>query len=69
MLAAKHKIQIFVFNAASQKLADFLDELQKLAKALFGVAAQAITEQLIYAKKASTSEYFIKSGPLGERHV
>ena len=39
-----------VFNPANQKLNDFLDELQKLAKDAFGVAAQTIIEQFIYAK-------------------
>ena len=47
---AKHKFQRLVFNPANQKLIDFLDELQKLAKNAFGVAAQAIIEQFIYAK-------------------
>ena len=50
MTTAKHKFQQLVFNPANQKLIDFLDELQKLAKDAFGVAAQAITEQFIYAK-------------------
>ena len=39
MATAKHKIQRLVFNPADQKLYDFLDELQKLAKDAFGVAA------------------------------
>ena len=47
MATAKHKFQRLVFNPANQKLIDFLDELQKLA---FGVAAQAIIEQFIYAE-------------------
>ena len=47
---AKHKFQRLVFNPANHKLIDFLDELQKLAKDAFGVAAQAIIEQFIYAK-------------------
>ena len=47
---AKHKFQRLVFNPANQKLIDFLDELQKMAKDAFGVAAQAIIEQFIYAK-------------------
>ena len=34
-------------NPANQKLIDFLDEIQKLAKDTFGIAAQAIIEQLI----------------------
>ena len=50
MATAKHKFQQLVFNRANQKLIDFLDELQKLAKDAFGVAAQAIIEQFIYAK-------------------
>ena len=50
MATAKHKFQRLVFNPANQMLTDFLDELQKLAKDAFGVAAQAIIEQFIYAK-------------------
>ena len=50
MATAKHKFQRLAFNPANQKLIDFLDELQKLAKDAFGVAAQAIIEQFIYAK-------------------
>ena len=50
MDTAKHKFQRLVSNPANQNLSDFLDELQKLAKDAFGVAAQAIIEQLIYAK-------------------
>ena len=50
MATAKHKFQGLVFNPANQKLIDFLDELQKLAKDAFGVAPQAIIEQFIYAK-------------------
>ena len=50
MATAKHKFQRLVFNPANQKLIDFLDELQKLAKDAFGVAAQAVIEQFIYAK-------------------
>ena len=50
MATAKHKFQRLVFNPANQKVIDFLDELQKLAKDAFGVAAQAIIEQFIYAK-------------------
>ena len=50
MATAKHKFQQLVFNPANQKLIDFLDELQKLAQDAFGVAAQAIIDQFIYAK-------------------
>ena len=50
MATAKHKFQKLVFNPANQNLVDFLDELQKLAKDAFGIAAHAIIEQFIYAK-------------------
>ena len=50
MATAKHKFQKLVFNPANQKSVDFLDELQKLAKDAFGIAAHAIIEQFIYAK-------------------
>ena len=50
MATAKHKFQKLVFNPANQKLVDFLDELQKLAKDAFGIAAHAIIDQFIYAK-------------------
>ena len=50
MAAAKHNFQRLAFNPAIQKLIDFLDELQNLAKNAFGVAAQAIIEQFMYAK-------------------
>ena len=50
MATAKHKFQKLVFNPTNQKLVDFLDELQKLAKDAFGLAAHAIIEQFIYAK-------------------
>ena len=43
-------LQKLVFNPANQKVVDFLDELQKLAKDAFGIAAHAIIEQFIYAK-------------------
>ena len=50
MATAKHKFQRLVFNPANKKLIDFLDELQKIAKDAFGVAAQEIIKQFIYAK-------------------
>ena len=46
MATAKHKFQQLIFNTANQKLIDILDELQKLAKDAFGVAAQAIKQSL-----------------------
>ena len=67
MAIAKHKFQKLVFNSANQKLVDFLDALQKLAKDAFGIAAHAITEQFIYAKmpphlKKSINQAHLESG-------
>ena len=50
MATANHKFQKLVFNPANQKLVDFLDGLQKLAKDALGKAAHAIIEQFMYAK-------------------
>ena len=50
MATAKHKFWKLVFNPANQKLVDFLDEFQKLAKDTFGIAAHAILEQFLYAE-------------------
>ena len=50
MATAKHNFQKLVFNPAHQKLVDFLDELQKLAKDAFGRDDHAIIEQFVYAK-------------------
>ena len=50
MSTAKHKFQKLVFDPANQKLVGFLNELQKLFKDAFGIAAQAIIEQFAYAK-------------------
>ena len=67
MATAKHRFQQLVFNPANQKLIDFLDELQKLAKNAFGVAAQAIIDQFIYAKmpphpKKSKNQAHLENG-------
>ena len=67
MATAKHKFNWLVFNPANQKLTDFLDELQKLAKDAFGIAAQAIIEQFIYAKlpphlKKSLNQAHLENG-------
>ena len=67
MATAKHKFQQLVFNPANQKLIDFLDELQKLAKDAFGVDDQAIIEQFIYAKmpphlKKSINQAHLENG-------
>ena len=67
MATAKHKFQQLVFNPANQKLIDFLDELQKFAKDAFGVAAQPIIDQFIYAKmpphlKKSINQAHLENG-------
>ena len=67
MATAKHKFQRLVFNPANQKLINFLDDLQKLAKDAFVVAAQATIEQFIYAKmpphlKKSTNQAHLENG-------
>ena len=67
MATAKHKFQQLVFNPANQKLIDFLGELQKLANDAFGVAAQAIIDQFIYAKmpphlKESINQAHLENG-------
>ena len=67
MATARHKFQQLVFDPANQKLIDFLDELQKLAKNAFGVAAQAIIDQFIYAKmpphlKKSINQAHLENG-------
>ena len=51
MATAKQNFQRLGFNTANQKLVGFPDELQKLAKDAFGVAAQDMMEQFIYAKR------------------
>ena len=56
LTTAKHKFQRLVFNPANQKLIDFLNELQKLAKDAFGVAAQDIIEHFIHAKQPPHQE-------------
>ena len=50
MASAKHKFQKLVFNPANQNLVVFLEELQKLAKDAFEIAAHAFIEQILYAK-------------------
>ena len=47
MATAKCKLQKLVFNPANQKLVDFVDELRKLAKDAFGIAAHAIIKQFV----------------------
>ena len=50
MTTMKHKFQTFDFHLAKQKLVDFLDEYDNLAKEAIVIAAHAVIEQLIYAK-------------------
>ena len=71
MATAKHKFQQLVFNPANQTLIDFSDELQKLAKDAFGVAAQAVIEQFIYTKmprhlKKSINQAHLENGTYEE---
>ena len=69
MATAKHKIQKLVFNPANQKLADFLDELQKLAKVATGRAAHAVIEQFIYAKMPPRLKKSINQAHLENAHM
>ena len=67
MATAKHKFQKCVFSPANQKLVDFLDELQKLAKDSFGIAAHTIIELFVYAKmpphlKKSINQAHLENG-------
>ena len=67
MATAKYNFQKLVFNPANQNLVDFLDELQKLAKDAFGIAAHTIIEQFIYAKmpphlKKSRNQAHLENG-------
>ena len=64
MVTAKHKLQKLVINPANQKLVYFLDELQKLAKDAFGIAAHAIIEQFIYVKMSPQLKTSINQAPL-----
>ena len=50
MAAAKHNFRKLVFNPANRKLLNFGDEIQKLVKDAFGIAAHDIIEQFVYAK-------------------
>ena len=67
MASAKHNFPQLVFNPVNQKLIDFLDELQKLAKDAFAVAAQANFDQFIYARmpphlKKSINQAHLENG-------
>ena len=67
MATAKQKFQKLVLNPANQKLVNFLDELQGLARDAFGIAAHAIIEQFIYVKmpphlKKSINQAHLENG-------
>ena len=67
MATVKHKFHKLVVGPANQKLVDFLDELQILAKDAFRIAAHAIIEQFIYAKmpphlKKSINQAHLENG-------
>ena len=73
-VTAKHKFQKLVFNPANQKLIDFLDERQKKAKNAFGVAAQDIIKQFIYAKmppqlEKSSNQLHVENGTIKKQIV
>ena len=70
MATAKHNFQKLVFKPANQNLVDFVNELQKLAKDAFGIAAHAIIEQLKYAKMPPLLKKSINEAHLGrEWHI
>ena len=56
LATAKHKSQKLVFNPANQKLVDFLDALQKLAKDAFGIAAHCHHRTIHICLNATTPE-------------
>ena len=66
MATAKHQVQKVVCNPANQKLVDFLDELQKLARDVFRRPAHAIIEQFKYARmshlKKSRNQAHLENG-------
>ena len=51
MATAKYNFQKVAFDPADQRLVEFPDELKRQAKNAFTIAANAIIEKLIYAKK------------------
>ena len=66
MIAVKHKVQRVVFTPVNQKLIDFLDELQKLAKVVLGFAVQAIIK---HSPRCLHTYKTRNPGPLVEQHV
>ena len=69
MATAKRKFQKLFFNPANHKLVDLLDELQKLAKSAFGIAAHVIFEQFIYAKMPPHLKKSIYQAHLEQFHL
>ena len=67
MATAKHKFEKLVLNPAitNQKLVNFHDEFQKLAKHAFGTAAHTIFEQFTYAKMSPHLKKWLKQAHLG----
>ena len=66
MATTKQNFQKIVFNPANQKSVDFFEELRRLAKDAFGIAAHAIYEHFIYAKipphlKKSTNQAHLEN--------
>ena len=51
MATAKHKFQQLVLKPVNQNLIDFSDELQKLAKDAFGVAARSVNRISAFMNK------------------
>ena len=56
MATAKQKFMELVFNPANQKLVDFLDELQTLAKDTFGIASNCHHRTIHICQNTTTPE-------------
>ena len=69
MATTKGKFRKFVFNPANQKLVDFLDELQKLAKKRILNSCSCQHRTIHILQNATTPEEIKKSGPVGEWHI
>ena len=65
MVTTKLKFQRPVFNPLNKKLIDCLDKIQKPAKDAFGVSAQVIIQQFIYAKMPHHLKKSINHAHLG----
>ena len=69
MTTMKHKFQTFDFHLAKQKLVDFLDEYDNLAKEAIVIAAPCRHRTTHICQNATTPEKIKKSGSLGEWQV